>query len=111
MINSAERELVLRKSCYPKWTKSGKMTEKTSAHEIACMCEIVKTLKNMSEEEEYRNEIEDAITVRLKDLELALDRIQDEWADNKTLNPDIAAALNLALTAIREALQEVLGNE
>lgn len=56
MLDAARRELAMRKSCYPKWIVSGRMTQAKADHEIACMegiverIEMLKLLEEVSEE-------------------------------------------------------------
>ena len=46
-IQCAERELAMRKSAYPKWIRSGRMTQAKADHEIRVMAGIVQTLKKL----------------------------------------------------------------
>jgi len=55
-VNALRRELALRRSAYPGWVRSGRMTSAAADHEIACMesalatVEKVKMLEDVSEE-------------------------------------------------------------
>lgn len=40
-LRSAKRELAMRRSVYPKWVESGRMTQSEADHEIAVMADIV----------------------------------------------------------------------
>jgi len=44
-IKIVERELALRRSCYPQWVKKGTMKQETSRHELAGMEAVLETLK------------------------------------------------------------------
>lgn len=57
MIVSVERELKLRRSCYPKWILEGRTTEVKAAHEIECMEAIVERLEMLERLEEVSDEI------------------------------------------------------
>ena len=43
-IAEAQRELALRRKCYPAWVKSGKLDAGEAKYQILCMQEIVRTL-------------------------------------------------------------------
>ena len=43
-IAEAQRELALRKKCYPAWVKSGKLDVGDATYQIRCMEAIVRTL-------------------------------------------------------------------
>jgi hypothetical protein len=43
-IAEAQRELALRRKCYPAWVKAGKLTHEEAYHQLAAMAEIVRTL-------------------------------------------------------------------
>jgi hypothetical protein len=46
-IVEAQRELALRKKCYPQWVKSGKLNAGDAKYQILCMEAIVKTLMQL----------------------------------------------------------------
>jgi hypothetical protein len=46
MIKSAERELAVRRSAYPKWVRLARMEQHQADHEIEMMEKIVVLLKN-----------------------------------------------------------------
>lgn len=46
-IRCAGRELGLRRNVYPKFIKSGRMTQAEADHEIAAMAEVYATLKQL----------------------------------------------------------------
>ena len=56
MLDAARRELAMRKSTYPKWVASGRMTQAKADHETECMegiverIEMLKLLEEVSEE-------------------------------------------------------------
>ena len=43
-IAEAQRELALRKKCYPAWIKSGKLDAGDATYQIRCLEAIVRTL-------------------------------------------------------------------
>jgi hypothetical protein len=43
-IAEAQRELALRKKCYPAWVKSGKLAPGEAMYQVLVMQEIVRTL-------------------------------------------------------------------
>jgi hypothetical protein len=43
-IAEAQRELALRRKCYPQWVKSGKLDHAEAYHQLQCMEAIVRTL-------------------------------------------------------------------
>jgi hypothetical protein len=45
LIRCVGRELGMRRAAYPKWVKSGRMKQEDADHEIACMDELYKMLK------------------------------------------------------------------
>jgi hypothetical protein len=45
----ARRELAMRQRVYPKWVESGRMSQATADHEIACMKAIVEDYKEKAE--------------------------------------------------------------
>lgn len=51
MLACAEREVKMRKRVYPRWVEDGRMSEGTAAHQLACMEEIVKTLRPLAEKD------------------------------------------------------------
>lgn len=44
-LSSAQRELMLRKSNYPKWVARGHMMKEVADHELACQEAIIYTLQ------------------------------------------------------------------
>lgn len=46
-IACARRELAMRRSAYPGWVRSGKMTQAKADHELACMAAIIDTLERV----------------------------------------------------------------
>lgn len=53
----AQRELALRRSAYPKWVASKRMTQDKADHETGCMASIVATLQKMVYLEEVSEEM------------------------------------------------------
>lgn len=51
MLRCAERELKMRKGVYPRWIENGRISEGAAAHQLACMEEIVKTLRPLAEKD------------------------------------------------------------
>jgi len=50
-IAEAQRELALRKKCYPQWVTSGKLDADTARRRILVQDEIVRTLKRLEAEQ------------------------------------------------------------
>ena len=50
-IAEAQRELALRKKCYPHWVKNGKLDAGEAKYQILCMQEIVRTLMQIDAEQ------------------------------------------------------------
>jgi len=50
-IAEAQRELALRKKCYPAWVKSGKLDAGDATYQIRVMEEIVRTLMRLDAEQ------------------------------------------------------------
>ena len=50
-IAEAQRELALRKKCYPQWVKSGKLDAQDADHQLQCMEEIVRMLLRLDAEQ------------------------------------------------------------
>jgi hypothetical protein len=46
-IKCVRREITMRKTVYPRWVRSGKMSETESDLEIRRMSEVLKTLQNL----------------------------------------------------------------
>lgn len=44
-LKELERELKMRWQVYPKWVRSGRMTEEQKAHRIACLTEVIQDFK------------------------------------------------------------------
>jgi hypothetical protein len=50
-IAEAQRELALRRTCYPKWIKAGKLDEGEAKWQIRVQAEIVRTLLRLDAEQ------------------------------------------------------------
>jgi len=50
-IAEAQRELALRRTCYPAWTTSGKLSADDASHQLQCMEAIVRTLLRLDAEQ------------------------------------------------------------
>jgi hypothetical protein len=50
-IAEAQRELALRRKCYPQWIKSGKLDMTTAPYQLQAMEAIVKTLERLEVEQ------------------------------------------------------------
>ena len=50
-IAEAQRELALRKKCYPTWVKRGKLDAGEATYQIGVMEEIVRTLLGLDAEQ------------------------------------------------------------
>ena len=50
-IAEAQRELALRRRCYPQWVKSGKLDAGEAYHQLQAMEAIVKTLTRLDVEQ------------------------------------------------------------
>lgn len=50
-IAEAQRELALRRQCYPGWVRSGKLDADQARHQLAAMEAIVQTLTRMEAEQ------------------------------------------------------------
>jgi hypothetical protein len=50
-ITEAQRELALRRQCYPAWVKSGKLDSQEAYHQLQCMDAIVRTLMRLDAEQ------------------------------------------------------------
>ena len=50
-IAEAQRELALRKQCYPAWVKSGKLDAGDAQYQIRCLEAIVRTLRQLDAEQ------------------------------------------------------------
>jgi len=50
-IAEAQRELALRRKCYPAWVKSGKLTHEDAYHQLQCMEAIIRTLMRLDAEQ------------------------------------------------------------
>ena len=46
-IAEAQRELALRRRCYPGWVKAGKLTHEDAYRQLAAMAAIVDSLKTL----------------------------------------------------------------
>jgi hypothetical protein len=46
-IAEAQRELALRRRCYPGWVKAGKLTQEDASRQLATMAAIVDSLKTL----------------------------------------------------------------
>jgi hypothetical protein len=50
-IAEAQRELALRRTCYPQWIKSGKLDASDAQYQLRVMEEIVRTLMRLDAEQ------------------------------------------------------------
>jgi hypothetical protein len=50
-IAEAQRELALRRTCYPTWVKAGKLTHDEASHQLAAMAAFVRTLMRIDAEQ------------------------------------------------------------
>ena len=50
-IAEAQRELALRRKCYPAWVKSGRLAHEVAYHQLQCMEAIVRTLQRLEVEQ------------------------------------------------------------
>jgi len=50
-IAEAQRELALRRKCYPAWVKSGKLAHEDAYHQLQCMEAIIRTLMRLDAEQ------------------------------------------------------------
>ena len=50
-IAEAQRELALRRKCYPAWVKSGRLAHEDAYHQLQCMEAIVRTLQRLEVEQ------------------------------------------------------------
>ena len=50
-IAEAQRELALRKQCYPQWVKSGKLDAGDATYQLRVQEEIVRTLRRLDAEQ------------------------------------------------------------
>jgi hypothetical protein len=50
-IAEAQRELALRRKCYPAWVKSGKLDAGDAKYQLLCQQEIVRTLMRIDAEQ------------------------------------------------------------
>ena len=50
-IAEAQRELALRKKCYPQWVTSGKLDAGDAKYQLLCQQEIVRTLMRLDAEQ------------------------------------------------------------
>ena len=50
-IAEAQRELALRRKCYPGWVKSGKLAHEDAYYQLQCMEAIVRTLMRLDAEQ------------------------------------------------------------
>jgi len=50
-IAEAQRELALRRRCYPGWVKAGKLTHEDAYRQLAAMAAIVHTLQRLDVEQ------------------------------------------------------------
>ena len=50
-IAEAQRELALRRKCYPAWVKSGKLAHEDAYHQLQVMEAIVRTLQRLEVEQ------------------------------------------------------------
>jgi hypothetical protein len=50
-IAEAQRELALRRACYPKWIKNGTLRPEDANRQLLAMSEIVRTLERLEAEQ------------------------------------------------------------
>ena len=50
-IQEAQRELALRRRCYPQWVKRGTLDAQDTYHQLQCMEAIVRTLLRVDAEQ------------------------------------------------------------
>lgn len=50
-IAEAQRELALRRKCYPQWVKCGKLDAGDAKYQLLCQQEIVRTLLRLDAEQ------------------------------------------------------------
>jgi hypothetical protein len=50
-IAEAQRELALRRKCYPQWVKSGKLSLEAAHRQLLAMTEIVRMLQRIEAEQ------------------------------------------------------------
>jgi hypothetical protein len=50
-IAEAQRELALRRACYPAWVKNGKLDAGEAKYQLLCQQEIVRTLMRIDAEQ------------------------------------------------------------
>jgi len=48
-IKCVAREIALRRACYPRWVKDGKMKQEAADHELAAMEAVMATLKRLKD--------------------------------------------------------------
>ena len=46
-----QREILLRKACYPAWVKQGKLTQAEASRQLHLMIEVLKTLHRLDVEQ------------------------------------------------------------
>jgi hypothetical protein len=46
-----QRELTLRKKCYPQWVKAGKLDPGEATHQMQCLVAVLKTLMRLDAEQ------------------------------------------------------------
>jgi hypothetical protein len=46
-IAEVQREIALRKTCYPQWIKAGKLDAGEAKHQLRCMEAVLKTLEQV----------------------------------------------------------------
>ena len=51
-ITEAQRELALRRQCYPAWVKSGKLDASDATYQLTVMEAIVRTLMRLDAEQQ-----------------------------------------------------------
>jgi hypothetical protein len=50
-IAEVQREIVLRKACYPAWVKHGKLTQAEASRQLQLMFKVLKTLRRIDVEQ------------------------------------------------------------
>jgi len=50
-IAEVQREIGLRRACYPAWVKNGKLTQAEASRQLQVMVEVLKTLRRIDVEQ------------------------------------------------------------
>jgi hypothetical protein len=51
-IREVERELALRRNCYPGWVRKGTLTQAAATRQLHLMAEVLKTLQRVGGEQQ-----------------------------------------------------------